>query len=42
MDEKIGCCKICFGRCIWLDYKNVLYIFKYVIKIVKKINVEMK
>lgn len=42
MDEKTGCCKICFGRCIWSDHKNVPYIFKYVTKTVKKTFSEMK
>lgn len=42
MDEKTGCCKICSGRCIWSDHKNVPYIFKYVTKTVKKTNAEMK
>lgn len=42
MDKRIGCCRICIGKCIWLDYKNIFYIFKYVIEIVKKIYVEMK
>lgn len=37
-----GNCKICFEKCIWLKYKQVSYIFKYVIEKVIKIDVEMK
>lgn len=40
--DKFGNCRICFGKCIWLVYKNILYIFKYVIEIVMEIYVEMK
>lgn len=37
-----GKCKICFGKCIWLDYKNMLYIYRYFVEMVKKIYIEMK
>lgn len=37
-----GMCRICIGKCIWLDYKNMLYIFKYLVEKVKKMYVEMK
>lgn len=37
-----GLCRICIGRCIWLEYKNMLYIFRYLVEKVKKMYVEMK
>lgn len=41
MNEE-GNCKICFKKCVWLDYKNLRYFFKCVIKIVIKINDKME
>lgn len=40
--DKEGNCRICFEKCIWLEYKNICYIFKYVIEKVIKIYVGMK
>lgn len=40
--NEVGNCKICFYKCVWLDYKNVKFCFKYVIEIIIKIYIEMK
>lgn len=35
-------CIVCIKKCIWFDYKNMCYIFRYNIEKVKKIYIEMK
>lgn len=38
--NKVGNCDICKDKCVWLDYKNVKYCFKYVFEIVIKMYVD--
>lgn len=40
--DKEGNCRICLEKCVWLEYKNILYVIKCVIEKVIKIYVEMK
>lgn len=42
MDQNTGHCRICTGKCLWLQHKNTKYIFKYVTKTVTKTYAEMK
>lgn len=40
--NEVGKCKMCFDKCVWLEYKNLKFCFKNVIEIVIKIYIEMK
>lgn len=37
-----GFCIVCIGKCIWFDYKNEFYIFRYLVDKVRKIYIDMK
>lgn len=41
MDNK-GNCRICFEKCVWINYRIILYVFKYVIEKVIKMYFEME
>lgn len=42
MNKDTGRCRICTGKCIWSEHKNLPYIFRYVTETVTKTYAEMK